>query len=158
MKINKNSLQARINNLSKEKGVHANVETVIAEKLQTILARGILNSEGWEVHSTYTDGKVGRRQFPQFVQGKLQKGIPIIVDNIDWGGHYRIIIGYDTMGDDCFENDVLIMADPYDTTDHLQDGYGIEPAARFYYMWFAGDLDANGKRIKQLWMTIGKKL
>ena len=25
MKINKNSLQARINNLSKEKGVHANV-------------------------------------------------------------------------------------------------------------------------------------
>lgn len=113
--------------------------------------------EGWEVHSTYTDGKVGRRQFPQFVQGKLQNGIPIIVDNIDWGGHYRVIIGYDTMGDDCFENDVLIMADPYDTTDHLQDGYGIEPAARFYYMWFAGDLDANGKRIKQLWMTIGKK-
>ena len=88
--------------------------------------------EGWEVHSTYTDGKVGRRQFPQFVQGKLRKGIPIIVDNIDWGGHYRVIIGYDTMGDDCFENDVLIMADPYDTTDHLQDGYGIEPAARFY--------------------------
>jgi hypothetical protein len=88
----------------------------------------------------------------------LQKGIPIIVDNIDWSGHYRVIIGYDTMGDDCFENDVLIMADPYDTTDHLQDGYGIELAARFYYMWFAGDLDANGKRIKQLWMTIGKKL
>lgn len=113
--------------------------------------------EGWEVHSTYTDGKVSRRQFPQFVIDNLRNNTPIIVDNIDWGGHYRVIIGYDTMGDEYFENDVLIMADPYDTTDHLQDGYGIESATRFYYMWFAGDLDENGKRIKQLWMTLKKK-
>lgn len=53
MKINKNSLQARINNLSKEKGVHANVETVIAEKLQTILARGILNSRCKDFYDIY---------------------------------------------------------------------------------------------------------
>lgn len=53
MKINKNSLQARINNLSKEKGVHANVETVIAEKLQIILARGILNSRCKDFYDIY---------------------------------------------------------------------------------------------------------
>jgi len=110
--------------------------------------------EGWEVHSTYTDGRVGRRKFPQFVIDNLKNGIPIIVDNIDWGGHYRVIIGYDTMGDEIFDNDVIIMADPYDTTDHNQDGYGIVPASRFYYMWFAGDLDENHQRIRQLWMTL----
>lgn len=113
--------------------------------------------EGWEVHSTYTDGKIRRRQFAQFVIDNLRDNTPIIVDNIDWGGHYRVVIGYDTMGDDYIDNDVIIMADPYDTTDHLQDGYGIVPASRFYYMWFAGDLDENHQRIKQLWMTIKKK-
>ena len=31
------------------------------------------------------------------------------------------------------QDDVLIVADPYDTTDHNQDGYGIYPAERFLY-------------------------
>ena len=28
---------------------------------------------------------------------------------------------------------MIVVADPYDTTDHDQDGYGIYPAERFYY-------------------------
>lgn len=55
------------------------------------------------------------------------------------------------------DNDVIIMADPYDTTDHQQDDYNIVPAQRFYYMWFCGSLDENHKRIKGLWMTLKKK-
>ena len=31
------------------------------------------------------------------------------------------------------QDDVIIVADAYDTTDHNQDGYGIYPAERFYY-------------------------
>lgn len=115
-------------------------------------------NEGWEVHSKYTDGKIRRRQFPEFIVNNLRAGIPIIINDIDWGGHYRVIIGYDTMGDDYMGNDVIIMADPYDTTDHLQDGYNIVPAQRFYYMWFCGSLDENHKRIEGLWMTLKKKL
>ena len=94
---------------------------------------------------------------PEFVINNLKAGVPIIVNDIDWGGHYRVIIGYDTMGDDYMGNDVIIMADPYDTTDHQQDGYNIVPAQRFYYMWFRGSLDENHKRIEGLWMTLKKK-
>ncbi|MFQ9523393.1 MAG: hypothetical protein ACLR2G_07855 [Phascolarctobacterium faecium] len=28
------------------------------------------------------------------------------------------------------------MADPCDTADHLQDGYVVVPAEKFFYMWF----------------------
>ncbi len=37
------------------------------------------------------------------------------------------------MGTDTVQDDVLIVADPYDTTDHNQDGYGVYPAERFIY-------------------------
>ena len=53
----------------------------------------------------------------------------------DWGGHWQVIIGYDTMGTETTQDDVIIVADPYDTTDHNQDGYGVYGAERFYYNW-----------------------
>ena len=37
------------------------------------------------------------------------------------------------MGTEIEQDDVIIVADPYDTTDHNQDGYGIYPAERFIY-------------------------
>ena len=51
----------------------------------------------------------------------------------DRGGHWQVIIGYDTMGTETEQDDVIIVADSYDTTDHNQDGYGVYPAERFYY-------------------------
>ena len=35
-------------------------------------------------------------------------------------------------------DDVLIMADPYDVTDHSQDGYYLVPLARFFEIWREG--------------------
>ena len=69
---------------------------------------------------------------------------PIIVGWNDWGGHWQVIIGYDTMGTDTTQDDVIIVADPYDTTDHNQDGYGVYGAERFlynftFYNFFEGD-------------------
>ena len=69
------------------------------------------------------------------IQDFLKKGIPVMVAWNDWGGHWQVIIGYDTMGTETTQDDVLIVADSYDTTDHNQDGYGIYPAERFYYNW-----------------------
>ena len=63
----------------------------------------------------------------------LSEGKPILVAWNDWGGHWQVIIGYDTMGTETTQDDVIIVADSYDTTDHNQDGYGIYPAERFYY-------------------------
>ncbi|WP_205666434.1 cysteine peptidase family C39 domain-containing protein [Anaerosphaera multitolerans] len=68
-----------------------------------------------------------------YIQENLKEGTPIIIGWNDWGGHWQVIIGYDTMGTESTQDDVLIVADAYDTTDHNQDGYGVYPAERFYY-------------------------
>lgn len=65
----------------------------------------------------------------------LNKGIPMIVGWQDWAGHYQVIIGYDNMGTEQTQDDVLILADPYDTTDHKQGGYIVQSYERFIYDW-----------------------
>lgn len=37
------------------------------------------------------------------------------------------------MGTEITQDDVIIVADAYDTTDHNQDGYGVYGAERFLY-------------------------
>jgi len=76
--------------------------------------------------------------FAKWVQDNLEAGTPIMVDWLDWAGHWQAIIAYDTMGTDHFGDDVIIMADPYDTSDHYQDGYFTVSAERFFYMWREG--------------------
>lgn len=68
----------------------------------------------------------------------LDSGTPIMVDWADWAGHWQVLIGLDSCGTDSPYDDVLIMADPYDVTDHYQDGYYIFPFGRFFDMWFEG--------------------
>lgn len=74
--------------------------------------------------------------FRDFVRESLAKGRPIMVENVDWGGHWRVIIGIDTMHEASTLDDVLIMADPYDTADHRQDGYVAVNGEKFFAMWF----------------------
>lgn len=69
------------------------------------------------------------------IQTYLKNDQPIMVAWNDWGGHWQVIIGYDTMGTETHADDVIIVADSYDTTDHNQDGYGVYPADRFYDNW-----------------------
>ena len=68
-----------------------------------------------------------------YIQETLAEDKPIMVGWNDWGGHWQVIIGYDTMGTKTTQDDVIIVADPYDTTDHNQDGYGVYGAERFIY-------------------------
>ena len=67
------------------------------------------------------------------IQAWLAEGTPVMVCWNDWGGHWQVIVGYDTMGTETQQDDVFLVADPYDTTDHNQDGYGVYPAERFLY-------------------------
>ena len=104
---------------------------------------------GWQVESSENSKAPGNfEDFLKWVDAHLKKGNPIIVENVDWGGHYRVIIGHDNMGTDFVGDDVLIMADPFDTCDHLQDGYVINHAEKFYYMWFDHLLFAKNKQDK----------
>ena len=92
---------------------------------------------GWNTESSLTHEKFATYEaFMDFVIANLKSGTPIIVENVYWGGHWRVIIGYDTMGTKSTLDDVLIMADPYDTCDHKQDGYAVDNGENFYSMWF----------------------
>ena len=73
--------------------------------------------------------------FVQWLTGHLQSGRPIMVEWGDWDGHWQAIIGYDNNGTPGIGDDMLIFADPYDTSDHWQDGYYYYPLERWFYMW-----------------------
>ncbi len=47
---------------------------------------------------------------------------------------YHIVIGIDTMGEGVAD-DVLIFADPFDASDHFQDGYSVYHQKRMYHWW-----------------------
>ena len=112
---------------------------------------------GWAVTSSldvkHNNGNsfVSVKEFQDFVIDNLRKGTPIMVENVDWAGHWRVIIGYDTLGTPSTADDALILADPYDTADHWQDGYVINPAEKFFYMWFDSNLLPKGQK-KQQWL------
>lgn len=78
--------------------------------------------------------------FQKFVMKNLSLGRPILVENVEYGGHWRVIIGIDTMGTENLYDDVLIFADPYDTSDHLKDGYAIQSLDGFFSEWFDHNL------------------
>ncbi len=75
----------------------------------------------------------------------IDRGIPIMVDWVDWAGHWQVLIGIDTCGTATPYDDVLIFADPYDVTDHKQDGYYTYPLGRFFGMWREGP--CSGKNV-----------
>ena len=60
----------------------------------------------------------------------------LIMESVEWGGHWMTLIGYDDMGTTETADDVLIFADPFDTTDHNQDGYYIVSYQRYNAGWF----------------------
>ena len=73
--------------------------------------------------------------FVKWLTGHLAADRPIMVEWSDWGGHWQAITGYDNNGTPGIGDDMLIFADPYDTSDHWQDGYYFYPLERWFGMW-----------------------
>ena len=73
--------------------------------------------------------------FSTWIREILKKNETILVNWADWGGTCSIIIGVDTMGHESAEDHVIILADTYDTCDHLNDGYYIIGLDKFYFNW-----------------------
>ena len=71
--------------------------------------------------------------FVKWLTGHLGAGRPIMIHNNFWNGHWVALIGYDNMGTPGIGDDMLIFADPYDTSDHWQDGYTYRPLEEFFY-------------------------
>ena len=95
---------------------------------------------GWNVdfHAD-TDRKFETiEEVERFFVDTIDSGTPIMIDWVDWAGHWQVLIGIDTCGSESAYDDVLIFADPYDVTDHKQDGYYTFPLGRFLGMWREG--------------------
>ena len=112
----------------------------------------------YETKTNFTNETLPTRDvehFAEYIKDAMTEKEPIIILSYDWGGHYNVIIGYDDMGTkDYTEDDVLILADPYDTTDHMNDGYTIFNFERLYsqmlYEVFdVEDQDYNFIRLKR---------
>ncbi len=101
---------------------------------------------GFTVDSTYNypGDEIYEYMTLDKIQELLAEGTPIAFAWNDWGGHWQVMIGYDNMGTETYQDDVIIVADPYDTTDHNQDGYGVYPAERLYYNWTMYDFFEDG--------------
>lgn len=117
---------------------------------------------GWNVESSLTMADetgysfATPEDFRAYVIEKLKAETPIMVENIDFGGHWRVIIGYDTMGTETVADDVLIMADPYDTSDHMQDGYITTSMERFFYMWYDSHILPETQKYQQFLVATPK--
>lgn len=112
-------------------------------------------SLGWQIDSNIETGKTFAtyEEFQAFALQNLKNGLPILVENVEWGGHWHVIIGYDTMGTPSTLDDTLIFADPYDTSDHRQDGYTLHNGERFFYTWFM----PQDPQPKQTWIVLHPK-
>ncbi len=111
---------------------------------------------GWDVQSSLDAPPMDEFAFQKFVVENLSQGKPIMVENVEFGGHWRVIIGVDTLGTDDLYDDVLIFADPYDTSDHNQDGYTFGSLDRFYWMWFDHNMLPEAER-NQPWLVATPK-
>ena len=112
---------------------------------------------GWEVHSSLDTPRIEDNDtFRKFVVDNLFAGTPIMVENVEYGGHWRVIVGYDTLGTKNLFDDVLIFADPFDTSDHHSDGFCVGSADRFFNMWFDHSMLPEAER-EQPWLTARPK-
>lgn len=106
---------------------------------------GFFRDLGWNVdyHASTAYRFEDIEAWQAYLTEKLDAGIPVMVDWVDWAGHWQVIVGLDTCGSDDPYDDVLILADPYDITDHYQDGFYIFPFGRFFDMWREGPCAAK---------------
>lgn len=85
------------------------------------------------------------------LRNNLSKGIPTLIEWSDWGGHWVLVVGYDTRNTPTISDDVIVFADPYDRHDDNMDGLTWFNAERFYYMWY--DALLFGKVMKRIYIS-----
>lgn len=107
-----------------------------------------LKQHGFKV-TLGTGGTIG------MLKDNLHKGIPTLVEWIDWGGHWVVVNGYYTGGHSIHEGkDTLFFADPsasYVNT-YSPDGISSFEADRFNSMWFDAQYFRPGHIVKGIYI------
>ena len=106
---------------------------------------------GWDVdyHADTNKKFETIEEAENFFVKSIDSGVPVMIDWVDWAGHWQVLIGIDTCNSESPYDDVLIFADPYDVTDHKQDGYYTFPLGRFFGMWREGECAEKEKPYAQ---------
>ena len=106
---------------------------------------------GWDVdyHADTNKKFETIEEAEKFFVKSIDSGVPVMIDWVDWAGHWQVLIGIDTCNSESPYDDVLIFADPYDVTDHKQDGYYTFPLGRFFGMWREGECAEKEKPYAQ---------
>jgi len=137
-------------------GIEGN-ELDIAEKCNTNNITGTNTEQlsqyfkniGWDVSSSL-DNEVTPSL--AMLKENLKNGIPTLVEWLDLGGHWQVVIGYDTMGTDSDLDDVIIFADSYSLNNKHANNYYVYSAHRFLNMWFDAHLLPDNMKMNQ-WIT-----
>lgn len=131
--------------------VHVDTEhgTAVPELIQ------FFENLGWktESHASTEPYFETPEEFEAYALEKIDRNVPILLDWVDWAGHWQVLIGIDTCGTESVYDDVMILADPYDITDHYQDGYYTYPLGRFFTMWQEGPCTLNEIPLVQPFLT-----
>ena len=72
----------------------------------------------------------------EMLRENLKNGVPTMVEWMDWGGHWVVVVGYDTRGTETIWDDVIIFADSVDCHDDRVDGITYFNYGEFDAMWF----------------------
>ncbi|MCX6280038.1 MAG: C39 family peptidase [Bacteroidetes bacterium] len=127
-------------------------EMTIAKEMGTSTSTGTnpdqmtawLNNHGF-IASWHEEGTL------EMLRENLNKKIPTLIEWSDWGGHWALVVGYDTRNTETLVDDVIIFADPYDRHDDFKDGLTWFNAQRFYYMWY--DALLFGRTMKRIYIN-----
>lgn len=93
-----------------------------------------LNQNGFyaEISEENKDGKRALKR----IKENLRQGVPILVEWIDWSGHWAVVAGYLSGHSEDGSEDVLILADPAACFDRNKTGFTYVNAEKFDSMWF----------------------
>jgi hypothetical protein len=107
-----------------------------------------VRKQGWTV-DTGVNGTIG------MIKQNVAAGVPMILEWVDWGGHYVVASGYSTASPD-YQNDVdmLFLADSASASNEVPSlqGWTAFNPDRFFSMWF-GFAD-NGAIITGNWVSM----
>ncbi|MGQ4004888.1 C39 family peptidase [Francisellaceae bacterium CB300] len=90
-----------------------------------------LKKQGYEV-------KYGNKGDIKLLYKNLDAGIPVLVDWIDWGGHWDLVSGYQKLGEAVDDDkDTMFMTDPAVHFNNVKTIYGLTAINpdRFQEMW-----------------------
>jgi hypothetical protein len=115
----------------------AGEEMTIADQASCTSGKGTSpqNMVAWLENNGF-DVTWGEHGSLEMLRANLDKGIPTLVEWIDYGGHWVLVVGYDTRGTESPRDDVIWFADPADGHDGVRDGLTSFNARRFDSMWF----------------------